>query len=88
MRIGLVHHEECPICEYDMDACQCIFDGNAHPNRERRKKIVKDHLELLSPKQIGHLVALEAYWNTSYGDPEDREEYERFQHFIKGGEEE
>ncbi len=84
MRIGLVRHEKCPICEYDMDACQCTFDGNAHPNRGRRTKIVKDHLELLSPKQIGHLVALEAYWNTSYGDPKDKEEFERFKQFLQG----
>lgn len=84
MRTGAVHYEKCPICEYLMGDCQCIFAGNAHPNRDRRTKIVKDHLELLSPKQIGHLVALEAYWNTSYGDPEDKVEYERFKQFLQG----
>ena len=56
MRIGNVHHEKCPICEYELHECQCIFGGSAHPNRSRRQKIVKDHLELLSPKQIGHLI--------------------------------
>lgn len=47
MRTGAVHYERCPICEYAMDDCQCIFAGNTHPNRDIRKQIVKDHLELL-----------------------------------------
>ena len=87
MRIGSVHHEECPICEYEMNHCQCIFSGDAHPNTEIRKKIVKDHLELLSPKQIGHLVALEEWWNTSYGDPEYIEEFNRLKEFLKSDKE-
>lgn len=87
MRIGHVHHEECPICEYEMNHCQCIFSGDGHPNTEIRKKIVKDHLELLSPKQIGHLVALEEWWNTSYGDPEYIEEFNRLKEFLKSDKE-
>ena len=89
MRIGKVHGEKCPICEYDMDHCQCIFSGSAHPDRNRRIKIVKDHLQYLSPKQIGHLVALEDWWSTSYGDEEDVKEYQKFLKFVKeqdGGE--
>jgi glucan phosphorylase len=61
MRVGSVHHEKCPICEYELQECQCIFCGKAHPDRERRKRIVKDHLEMLSPKQIAHLITLEDY---------------------------
>lgn len=83
MRIGRVHGEQCPICEYDMDHCQCIFYGSAHPDRSRRAKIVKDHLQYLSPKQIGHLVALEEWWGTSYGDEEDEKEYRKFLKFVK-----
>ena len=83
MRIGKVHHEKCPICEYELHECQCIFSGNAHPDRSRRIRIVKDHLEMLSPKQVGHLIALESWWGTSYGDEEDAKEFERFKRFIE-----
>ena len=87
MTNGKVHHECCPICEYEIQHCQCIFGGSAHPDRSRRRKIVKDHLELLSPKQVGHLIALEAFWQTSYGDPADREEFKKLKAFLKQEEE-
>ena len=83
MRIGNIHRERCPICEYDMMDCQCIFAGSAHPDRSRRMRIVKDHLEMLSPKQIGHLIALENWWDTSYCDPEDEAEFNKFKTFLK-----
>ena len=83
MRIGAIHGEKCPICEYDMAHCQCIFYGSAHPDREIRKRIVKDHLELLSPKQVGHIIALENYWNTDYGDPKYREELKKLKEFLE-----
>ena len=83
MMIGRLHREKCPICEYELQECQCIFGGSAHPDRSRRKRIVKDHLELLSPKQIGHLIQLEELWNTSYGDPKDKEEFERLKEFLQ-----
>ena len=82
MRNGRVQIEFCPICEYEMQHCQCVFSGSAHPNRGRRKRIVKDHLELLSPKQVAHLIALEARWNTSYGDPDDEAEFEKLKVFL------
>ena len=44
---------------------------------------MKDHLQYLSPKQIGHLVALEEWWGTSYGDEEDEKEYRKFLKFVK-----
>lgn len=88
MRTGSVHYEYCPICEYPIHHCQCIFCGSAHPDRSRRQRIVKDHLEMLSPKQVGHLIALEAWWQTSYGDPEDAKEFERFKAFLDKGEQE
>ena len=83
MRVLKIHNEHCPICEYELQHCQCIFGGEAHPNRDRRIRIVKDHLEMLSPKQVGHLIALEDWWQTSYGDEEDAEEFERFKAFIE-----
>lgn len=83
MRIGDIHHEKCPICEYEIQECQCIFMGSAHPDRSRRKRIVKDHLEMLSPKQVGHIIALEAFWGTSYLNDDDDREFERFKRFIE-----
>lgn len=82
MRNGHVHIEFCPICEYEMQHCQCVFSGSAHPDRVRRQRIVKDHLELLSPKQVAHLIALEDYWNTSYGNPDDKAEFEKLRVFL------
>jgi len=86
MRLGNIHHEYCPICEHEIQHCQCIFAGSAHPDRSIRQRIVKDHLELLSPKQIAHLIALENYWQTSYGDPEYAEEFEKLKAFLKSAE--
>lgn len=83
MRIGKVYNEKCPICEYELHECQCIFGGNAHPDRSTRIRIVKDHLEMLSPKQVGHLITLEEWWNTSYGDKKYSDEYEKFKKFIE-----
>lgn len=82
MRTGKIHAERCPICEYDLSHCQCIFSGSTHPDRGRRIRIVQDHLEMLSPKQIGHIIALEAYWRISYGDEEDAAEFDRFKDFV------
>ena len=83
MRIGKVHGEKCPICEYDMSQCQCIFGGNAHPDRSNRIRVVKDHMYLLSPKQVGHLIALEDWWQTSYGDPEGQDELDKLKKFLE-----
>ena len=88
MRNGNIHYEYCPICEYAIHHCQCIYGGNAHPDRDRRERIVKDHLEMLSPKQVGHLIALEDFWATSYADEEDAKEFERFKKFIDSQESE
>lgn len=62
--------DNCPICDYPFEYCQCLFAGNAHPDREKRKQVVKDHLYLLSNAQIRHLAKLESWWSTSYGDNE------------------
>lgn len=61
---------KCPICGYDLDDCQCYFGGSAHPDRSKRREVVQDHLYLLSDKQLAHLIKLQAFWQTSYGDEE------------------
>ena len=51
-----------------------------NPNRDKRIQVVKDHLYLLSPKQIEHVIGLEKFWRTSYLDEEKeqiRKELER-----------
>ena len=62
--------EKCPICSYNIEHCQCYFGGSAHPNRDKRIQVVKDHLYLFSPKQIEHIIGLEKLWRTSYLDEE------------------
>ena len=61
---------KCPICNYDIEHCQCRIGGSAHPDRSKRKSVVLDHLYLFSRKQVGHILKLEKYWQTSYGDEE------------------
>lgn len=61
---------KCPICNYDIEHCQCRFGGSAHPDRSKRKSVVLDHLYLFSKEQVEHILKLEKYWQTSYGDEE------------------
>ena len=61
---------KCPICNYDIEHCQCRFGGSAHPDRSKRRQVVLDHLYLFSREQIEHILELEKYWQTSYGDKE------------------
>ena len=65
--------EKCPICEYEINMCQCRFAGSAHPNRRKAEEVVKDHLYLLSKKQLKHVIKLERFWNISYADEEQKE---------------
>lgn len=65
--------EKCPICGYRIKMCQCRFAGSAHPSREKEKEVVKDHLYLLTPKQVKHVIKLEKFWNRSYVDTEKKE---------------
>ena len=73
--------EKCPICKYNISRCQCMFGGSCHPNRSKRCEVVIDHLYLLSPKQIEHIITLQRKWQTSYGDDEKNRIVEE----LKGG---
>ena len=76
----------CPICKYEIPECQCRFGGSSHPDRSKRKEVVKDHLYLLTEKQIEHLIALERQWQTSYGDDEKNEIVTELKNdFLDGG---
>lgn len=58
----------CPICGYKFKMCQCRFGGNAHPDRSNNQKVVCDRFYLLSLRQVLHVMKLQKYWATSYGD--------------------
>lgn len=62
--------KNCPICDYSFDMCQCRFCGNAHPDRNKRKRVVTDHIYLLSDEQIEHLKQVQKWWRISYADKE------------------
>ena len=64
---------KCPICNYSLDMCQCKFSGSAHPDKSKQMEVVFYHLHLLSPEQVNHIIALQKWWNISYGD-RDREQ--------------
>lgn len=67
---NLTKKERCPICDYDLNLCQCRYGGSAHPDRSKRRDVVLDHLYLFSKRQIKHIIKLEKYWQISYGDEE------------------
>ena len=58
----------CPICQYRITDCQCLFSGSAHPDNSKRREVVLDHLYLLSNEQIRHIQKLQSFWQTSYSD--------------------
>lgn len=60
----------CPICEYPLEYCQCLFGGECHPNRDKRQEVVMQHLYLFSDEQIKHIQKLEKAWKYSYLDDE------------------
>lgn len=62
--------ENCPICDYPFDMCQCRFGGSAHPDRSKRERVVADHIYLLSDEQIEHLKRVQEWWHTEYVDEE------------------
>lgn len=66
----LFRKERCPICDYELNYCQCRYGGSGHPDRSKRREVVFHHLYLFSKKQIKHLIELEEYWQISYGDDE------------------
>ena len=68
---------KCPICNYEIKDCQCIFGGTAHPNRSKRREVVFDHPYLFEKEQVEHLISLQRQWQTSYGDKELKQEYEK-----------
>lgn len=66
----MTDNTKCPICRYELKDCQCIFGGSCHPNRDKRREVVQDHLYLLNAEQLAHLIKLQAFWQTSYSDDE------------------
>lgn len=82
----LFRKERCPICDYELNYCQCRYGGSGHPDRHDRREVVLHHLYLFSKKQIKHLIELEKYWQISYGDNERDKEYEKLRtQYLKRG---
>lgn len=71
-----MNSERCPICDYLLENCQCTFGGSAHPDRSVMKRVVKDHLYLLSEAQLWHVIKLENFWRTSSSDDEYKKCYD------------
>ena len=70
----------CPICRYGFSACQCRFSGSAHPDRELNRKVVLDHLYLLSKKQLQHIIKFQRDYCVSSSD----EKYNKILNELKG----
>ena len=60
----------CPICEYRLKDCQCLYSGSCHPDRSKREEVVLHHLYLLTPEQIDHIKTLQKAQRSSYEDKE------------------
>lgn len=75
----MTDNTKCPICGYELKDCQCFFGGSCHPNRDKRREVVQDHLYLFNAEQLVHLIKLQAFWQISYGEYDKTEllkEYE------------
>lgn len=59
---------KCPICGYDLNDCQCLFSGSAHPDRAEITDVVLEHLYLFDEEQVKHIIELEKAWQISYAD--------------------
>lgn len=46
---------KCPICNYELKMCQCLFAGDCHPDRTKIREVILDHLYLLTGEQIKHI---------------------------------
>ena len=75
---------KCPICDYEVNMCQCLFAGDWHPDRAKIREVVLDNLHLLTDEQIRHIQYLQRYWNTSYVD-EEKEAIKRKLENEQGG---
>lgn len=60
----------CPICDYEINMCQCRYGGKSHPDREKIRKVVIDHLYLFDDDVVKHIINLEKFWRISYADDE------------------
>lgn len=56
----------CPICGYELKMCQCRFGRHGHPDRSKNRDVVLDHLYLLTPAQLDHVIQLQRGFQTSY----------------------
>lgn len=43
---------KCPICDYELGMCQCLFAGGCHPDRTKIREVVLDHLYLLTEEDF------------------------------------
>ena len=75
---------KCPICNYELNYCQCLFGGHGHPDRSKRKEVVFHHLYLFSEEQVKHLINLEKYWQISYGNDERNHIFEELRRQYGG----
>lgn len=66
----MLQYNECPICGYKFEVCQCRYGGSCHPDRSERKRVVLDHLYLLNDRQLQHVRNLQAFQRVSYADDE------------------
>lgn len=60
----------CPICNYKLKDCQCLYSGSCHPDRSKREEVVLHHLYLLTPEQIEHIKTLQKAQKECYEDKE------------------
>ena len=62
------HKELCPVCRYEIEHCQCMYDHSV--NRNDRRRVVFTHLYLLTPAQLNHIIEIQKMQHESYSDDE------------------
>lgn len=71
------HKELCPICRYEIEHCQCMYDHGI--DHDDRRRVVFTHLYLLTPAQVKHIIKLQERQNESYSDAERNSIHEELQ---------
>ena len=74
---------KCPICNYELKMCQCLFAGDCHPDRTKIREVILDHLYLLTGEQIKHIQCRNCLFNDSKDCDKGRREWAESEYVEK-----
>ena len=72
--------DKCPICEYNLNECQCYYDHSN--NNSIRAEVCYEHLYLFSKAQVAHIIKLQKFKQISYSDTKRSDALEAVKAFV------